>query len=285
MPPVPIGTLLWMESEEYHSRVDFVSKTMLSVLADSPAKFEYVYIKGGERPESDAMRLGIAAHLYALERPQFDREYHVMSNTIKRDARHKAYQEQIVEANGRTILKESELAQVRGMGESLLRNPKAVALLGEERLVERSIFWHDVEHGVNLRCRPDVIRLKDGIIVNLKTARSARPETFHRTAFDMLYDVSVAIECRGLEVVTRQPATEYVFLAIETEPPYIVEAYNCFERCTAEGLNYRDIGEHRLRRLLETYAKCVRTETWPSYQDGITPMQVPAWALKQLEYL
>lgn len=281
--PIEPGKLLDIPPECYHSRLDFVSKTMLSVFADTPAKFEYVYLKGGERPASDAMRLGTAAHLYALEPEKFNGEYYVMPDGIKRDERHKAYQEQLAIAAERTILKPQERDVIEGMANSLMKNPKAVALLRGQKAIEMSIFWRDVEHGVNLRCRPDVIRLDDGVIVNLKTTRSARPDAFHRAAYDMHYDVSVAMECRGFEAASGQKATEYVFLAIETEPPYIVEAFNSFEACGENGLSYRDIGEYRLRTLLEKYSECVRTNRWPSYQDNISPMRIPAWQLRQLE--
>ena len=283
--PIEPFKMLDIAPERYHARLDFVSKSMLSVFADSPAKFKYVYLDGGEKPESDAMRLGTAAHLYALEPEKFSGRYYVMPDGIRRDERTKAYQEQLAIAAGRTILKPAERDQIEGMANSLMRNPKAVALLKGDKAIETSIFWRDAEHGVNLRCRPDVIRLSDGVIVNLKTTRSARPETFFRAAYDMHYDVSVAMESRGFQAATGRQAAEYVFLAIETEPPYIVEAFNSFEACTDEGLTYRDIGEYRLRKLLARYSECVRENRWPSYQDNISPMRVPAWELKRLEMI
>lgn len=272
-----------MPNEQYHAATEYISKTMLSVFADCPAKFDWIYNQGGEKPATDAMRLGSAAHMYALERDKFDSRYYTVPEGTIRNAKHAAYKEQLEIAGEREILTAKQMAQIEGMAASLLKSKKARLLLEGDVLIEKSIFWMDEEHQAPLRCRPDVIRVKNGIVVGLKTTASAEPEAFHRTAWDKLYDVSVAMECRGYEQAMGKPASEYVFLVIETEAPYIVEAYNCFEPFGDGGLTYFDVGEFRLRKLLKRYMECVRDNRWPSYTNNIEPMRVPAWQLKQLE--
>ncbi len=270
-------------NNRYHAATDWVSKSMLSAFADCPAKFAHLYLDGGKREETAALRIGSAVHLYAFEPEKWDAGYYVMPEGIKRDARHKAFQEQMAAAGDRTILKPEEFEQVEGMANSLIRNQKAVALLRGLKVIEHSVFWRDEEHGVNLRCRPDVVRLDTRMIINLKTARSARPESFFRSAFDLHYDLSVAMECRGFEAVSGEKTTEYIFLVIETEAPYVVEAYNCFEPIPDQPMTYRDLGEYRLRNYLQRFAECRAANRWPSYTENITPMQAPSWQLRRLE--
>jgi hypothetical protein len=277
-----LDTFCDIPGEQYHAELEFLSKSMLSVFADVPARFEDSYIKGRKSLELSVLNVGTATHLLALEPDQFDDRFYTLPEGHRRDKRTEAHREQLAQANGRTMLTYSEYAMVLGMAESLRRNPKAKALLGGQKLVETSIFWRDKEHDVNLRCRPDVVR-DDGIIVNLKTAASAKPEAFFRSAFDLHYDLSVAMECRGFEAASRRAAAEYIFLVIEKDPPHIIEAYNSFEKIPGQSLSYRELGEKRLRILLEKYKACVASNRWPTYNDSIEPMRAPEWQLKQME--
>ena len=71
------------------------------------------------------------------------------------------------------------------MANSLLKNSLALSLLKSDGYVEASIFWEN-EEGMKFRCRPDFMR-NDGLLVDLKTAESVRPENFYKNANNFNY--------------------------------------------------------------------------------------------------
>ena len=70
--------------------------------------------------------------------------------------------------DGKTVLRQAELEQIKGMALVLGKNPiiRAGALNG---LVERSIFWKDKGTGLWLKSRPDAIPTDSGDFVDYKT--------------------------------------------------------------------------------------------------------------------
>jgi hypothetical protein len=267
--------------EEYHQRTGWLSKSMLSVFADCPAKFKYQYIDGNRRQETQALRLGNAVHTFVLENAKFRERYHVMPEDVRRDARTKAYQEQLAEAAGRAILKPDDFETIKGMSAAMRNHKKVLALLDVPGKIEASIFWTDPVTGLKMRCRPDFLR-DDGLIVDLKTAASAAPKDFMRSAYDLNYDISVALTAAGYRALTGSEPAEYVFIVQEKEPPYVVEAYNTFSPF-ADGVTYADVGEYRLRKLIEAYRHCLKNNRWPGYSDKIEILGVPHYELKNLD--
>lgn len=245
-----------------------------------PALFRYHYM-GAERPEkkqSAAMTVGKLVHTLALEPHLFAESVYVLPEGVKCDARQKEYQSHIAEAAGREIINAKDMADIEGMAESLTRNAFAMSLLKAPGNVEASIFWTDEATGHKLRCRPDFLR-DDGLIVDLKTTATVRPDMFRKTAFDLAYDVSVALTCRGYEALTGKRPDNYVFLAVEKSPPYLIECYDTFRSFDME-LSYLDGGELRLQQALMLLTDCIASDRWPGYCGGITPMEYPVYAKK-----
>jgi hypothetical protein len=279
-----------MTIDEYHQQTDYLSKSMLSELADCPARFKYKYIDGNDKQQTASMRLGNAVHVLALEPEIWKDNYHILPETyfndkgeekpFRADPRMQAYKDEMEKAGDRIVLKRDEYERVEQMAESLTRNQFALALLKAEGYPEASIFWQ--EDSTPLRCRPDFMR-NDGLIVDLKTCRSAKPSFFQKDAWNMHYDVSVALTARGYNALYEQQPDNYVFLCIETEPPYIVEAYETHKPMDDfTGLSYQEIGEMRLTNLLNDYRECVANDHWPGYVGKISTMKAPRWAVNQL---
>jgi len=269
-----------MTMEAYQAAKDHLSKSMLSDFSDCPARFKYLHIDGGDKEETPSLRLGSAVHTLALEPEKWKAEYYRMpqkedGKEIVRNASHAAYKEQLAIAAGRIILTTKEYEQVEAMANAMAANPVAVALLKSPGFVESSILWE--REGLKYRCRPDLMR-NDGLIVDLKTARSAKPSFFFSDASSMDYDLSVALTAQGYEALHGTPPQEYVFLVIESEAPYIIEAYSTFE--TSElGISYHNYGLSRLTSLIERYRECKASNKWPAYSGKITPMKPPKWAI------
>lgn len=69
----------------------------------------------------------------------------------------------------------------------------------------------------------------------------------------------------------KQPHDKFIFVAVETEPPYGIACYEM----AAEDLR---VGQVRYRQALRTYQECLASNTWPSYPEQIRTLELPAWA-------
>lgn len=265
---------------EYH-RSPGLSKSMISVLDDCPTRFKYQYLDGGKKEETASLRLGNAMHVLALEPELWKSGYHVLPEGHRKDARTEKHKEQVDIAAGRTMLKQEEFETVEGMADALVKNPFALSLLKAPGRVEASIFWEF--DGINMRCRPDFMR-NDGLIVDLKTARSVKPEFFFKDAYNYHYDLSVALTTMGYEELYGKIPDNYIFLCIESEPPYLIEAYESYRSpVDGDGMplgpSYLDKGRERLDKLISIYKGCVLSGVWPGYVGKIRAMEVPRWAI------
>jgi hypothetical protein len=274
-----------LDIDAYHARKDYLSKSGLSVFAHCPAKFKHQYIDGNDKPDTGQMMLGNAVHLYALQRELFDKAYYIMPDDITRNAKHAAYKEQLEIAAGRIDLKPSEMVQIEGMAKSLRENKKAMLLLNKPGKIEASIFYKDADTGLNIRCRPDFLA-DDLLLVDLKTTARADDAGFERLSYEKRYDLSVAITARGIKALTGQWPTEYAFLLVETDAPYIIEGKLSFVPWNYQGgklsKSYFQIGQERLSRLLERYMECKEKDNWPSYNESFMPMTAPEYQIRKL---
>lgn len=285
-----------MPMEEYQARTDALSKSMISAM-DCPAKFKYEYIDNGKREEGDHFSIGTAVHTLALEPEQFEARFHILpavyvngkgeTATFRKDPRMQIYKDELAKAGDKTILDHADYIDVQSMAASLIANPTAVALLKRPGLIEPSIFWTDEETGLQHKCRPDFLG-DDGLVIDIKTGKSAKPSLFQKDAFELKYDLSVALTSRGVKAL-RGSIENYVFILIEKTAPFVVECYDAFrpwQDATEDmaAVSYHDVGAHRLDIYIARYRECLKTGVWPGYNGGkIMPMSVPSWAMKQLE--
>ena len=171
---------------------------------------------------------------------------------------------------------------VIAMADAIRRHPMASALLNPEfGHAEQSLFWRDPESEVLLRCRLDVLRDKvDGtlFIPDYKTADSAHPETFARSAANYGYHMQDAWYTDGAAALGYKDPT-FVFVVQEKDPPYLVSAVELTEED-------RRAGRARNRRAITEYQKCVRSGEWPGYvpDDDICYLRLPAWARTREDY-
>lgn len=289
-----------MTIDTYHAFGDFtknggaavLSKTMLAEM-DCPAKFEHIYINGNPRPAKSAFHIGAALHCCALEPDLFHDRFYVLPAGIRADPRSREYKSCLLEAKKRKIIPKfgSENVpgydDVQGMAAAIVRSKKARLLLDRAGKVESSIFWTDPDSGLRLRCRPDFMSSdKAPLIVDVKKTKSVQPDKFFRDAFDYHYDMSAGMTADGIFALTGKWPDNYVFLAIEDKPPYVIEAFDSFrpwDPTDPAALTYQQAGNYRLRQALRRFEECRKANIWPGYSDKILPMGVPQYALKKLE--
>lgn len=307
-----------MGIDEYHAQTDYLSKSMLKDFADCPARFKYRYLDGGKKKESKSLRMGNAVHTLALEPELWEKNYHVLPATyfndkgkesaFKNDIRMQVVQDEYQAAGynvykddktktwvaealpaSKVIINQAEQAAIENMANALAKDTYAISLLKTPGYVESSIFFEmeveDPETGevvkVPMRCRPDKTG-NDGLLVDLKIARSVKPSLYYSDAFNYLYHLSVAVSFAGYEALHGKPPEEYAFVCVESEEPHIVECFGSTKPMDElTGLSYLDYGRMHLNHLLQQYVVCKRTGVWPGYQREIGNMELPQWALRR----
>lgn len=145
---------------------------------------------------------------------------------------------------------------------------------------EVPILWQEQAAHGPIWCRAmldHVVELNGMLhVYDVKTIESAHPESCTRSAINFGYDIQQEAYTRAAEALWPDYAGRVVFrfLFVETEPPYAV---------TVAGLDgvMRERGRRRWREAVETWSRCLHTETWPSYTKGPVTLQSPGWLLQR----
>jgi hypothetical protein len=182
-------------------------------------------------------------------------------------------------AAGKIAMLRHDYGRVIEMADAIRRHPLANALLNPEYgHAEQSLYWRDPESDILLRCRLDVLRDKVGgdlFIPDYKTAASAHPEKFARSAADYGYHMQDAWYGDGARVLGYQNP-RFLFVVQEKDPPYLVSVVE-FDR------ESRQAGRLRNQRAIGIYQECVAKGSWPGYvrDDDIYYASLPAWAIRR----
>ena len=258
----------------YHRSMG-ISKSNLDLIHRSPALFDLA--RQSPRPSTPAQALGTAVHLLVLEpgRALTDVVPDAFGASRSKDAL--AWRAEQAAA-GRVVLAQGEdtdpwspspwRAAWRAR-DAVMAHPMAAALLGTGR-AEVSGYWTDPDFGVACRMRVDWLDEAHQVVVDLKTTRDAGADAFARSAVEYRYHVQAAFYWDGLVACGWVPQA-FVFVCVETAPPYGVALYSV----RPEDL---ELGRAVYRRDLATYAECLRSGEWPGYPEEIRELELPAWA-------
>ncbi len=263
----------------YHASAP-LSKSRLWEMRKSPQWFRYHEDHRAEMPQTDAMAMGSAFHKLVLEPDGYAAEFATCPTL---DRRTKAGREEWAafqrEAEGKTVLMEWMDTQVRAMAEAVRAHPMAHYLTSDGE-IETSIYYTDDLTGIECKVRPDIIKtVKDKrIIVDLKSCVSAATEDFRRQAINMGYDMQAAMYREGVKAETGEEC-DFVFVAVEKEPPYMINVVQCDELLIKRGYDL-------YREYLGLYKECSDTGNWYGYNGAlgiINNMGLPAWLASQYE--
>ena len=233
---------------------------------------------GGQRDEpSDEMRRGTVIHALLLGTAG---EYAIID---AENFRTKAAQEQRDAAfvAGQTPILRRELDSYRLVAETIrvqLRDRHGIELTGES---ERVYLWTEPTKFGPVRCRgrlDHVLFAEDAAaIIDVKTCRSAHPQSCERHVTDYGYDIQRAAYLSAVE--KRRPdlagRIEYLWVFAEELPGYNV----ALTVAEASG-EVRELGERRWARACETWWKCLNEGGWPGYAEGRVRLEAPPWELK-----
>lgn len=259
-----------MTNAEYHAS-EGVSKSDLDLIHLSPAHFK---ARKGNQSQTPAMLIGSALHKLVLEPDDFGSEFTVIPECDRRTKEGKAvYAEFMEKCAGKSLLTAQQMNDITAISDSVCNHPLAGKLLTGGQ-AEMSYFWHDKGSSLLCKCRPDY--LKGRYCIDLKTTQSARPEDFMKSAYNYRYHVQAYWYLKGLQCCGTD-VDEFIFIAVEKEPPYAVCVY-------VAGDEFLKLGEKEAEKDLETYRRCKESGIWHGYDDEPTihTLELPVWARKEV---
>jgi hypothetical protein len=271
------AVVLSMDEAAYHAH-PALSSTGARRILSSPARFRYELEHPVEKAAFDlgkavhAKVLGTGAQVVAIP------EALLSSNGAASTKEAKAF---IAEARlaGQVPLKADVVAQVNAMAEAVLAHRTARAGFEQPGHPEVSLFAIDAATGVGLRARPDFLPdqgERRTIAADLKTSRSADPRLFRRSAADFGYHQQYAFYVDVLRQARGDRDAALVFVIVEPEPPYLVSVCELIDEAIA-------VGRARNRTAIDLYARCLAADEWPGYGDEVHAIDLPVWAMNELE--
>lgn len=282
-----------LSNAEYHGSFGYGSTT-IKKLGDMPfAKMDYQ--RRNPSPPSDAMQLGSAVHVMAMEPHKIEEEIAIMPvlNLRTKEGR-AAKQYFIAENESKLILTAESFAKAGLMAKSLREHPQ-IGLYFEEGHAEQSVYqWYNPEdwdqqndYRIMCKVRPDWIIPGHSVIFDLKTTRDAAESEFAKQIVKMGYDFSAAMyldtanRCREfLDFCQVEAFLNFVWICVENEPPYLATSYSMTDATREKGENKY----HSTMRKLHQY----KMSSWKGYGSfngrefvpDTRPIDTPNWGNK-----
>lgn len=256
----------------YHSDVSRIGKSGLDLVAKAPAYYYAKYLDHNREREKQtkALAKGSAFHTIVLEPEKFQNEYAVAPEFSGKGsvAKKDAWIEQNFE---KKILSIDEYNSISRMRDAIYKHP-----LGREILsigvTEQRIDWKDDVTGALCKAKPDFFNTSTKLLVDLKSTEDASENGFSRSSFKYRYHVQAPFYFDGAVHNGYNPQG-FVFIAVEKEPPYLVNIF------FADSI-FMEFGRDVYRKDLTTYLECLHSGVWPGYSSEIKPLQLPRWALE-----
>lgn len=289
------GRVILDESPEiyYRRELAMANYSGLKIIQrKSPAHFKHYIEQPEAEVETAAKRFGKALHCAILEPDVFVRTYCIlpadapdrptaaMLNAIKRSGNSQAridwWADWSAEHGHKQVLTATDYDRVQGMAESVRRHPMASAMLaGGKR--EVTLRWSEtvtLEDGTEIevpcKARIDLWDEELAFFADPKSCQDASPRGFANAVASYGYHMQHAHYGEGAKACGID-LNAFLFLAIESEAPYVCAAYPIDPAAEERGYQLRDAAMH-------TLARCLHYGTWPGYSDTLTPLSLPGWA-------
>lgn len=267
----PDGFHRAVPEDDYHApEIGLVSKSALDQFMRSPAHYR-AWLRGELDHDSDAMAFGRAFHCALLEPKRFALSYAAAPDFgdcrfKENKARRAEWQE---ENAGRALISESTLTTIIGMVRSCQSHILVREMLshGDE---EVTALWTDRATGLRCKTRCDFWQASRGLVADVKTCEDAREPAFKRAVVNYGYHRQDALYRMGM-AACGAPVQFFVLIACEKTPPYAVATYQLDVAAI-------QLGWSSVRHSIDRMAECMRTDTWPAYDETIRTLELPPWA-------
>lgn len=273
-----------IEDERYHKSGGISSTSLKYLLQRAPNYF--LYKQQNKSEPTAAMRLGSLIHAMVLEPDTVGEKYVEMPDfgDQRRTANKEAKKQWLLLNDEKESFKPEQFDQASKIAKSVLSHPVAASLL-DSAIVESSIYWwykgdYEDERKYKQMCkvRPDAISVTSpGTLVDLKTTEDASFSSFARSIHKYLYHMSAAMYLEGVnscdELLSETKAflfTNFVWIAVEKEPPYNVACYSISKNDLA-------LGRALFRKGIQTLHDA-KQDDFPGYPEEIREIELPQFA-------
>lgn len=258
-----------ISNDAYHSGPGISKTGLWTIYKNSPAHYRF-----GEREEKNVFDVGQAIDSAILEPEKF--EATVFKGPA--DRRGNKWTDAVAEANnlGKLLLTAGDFEDVLMVRDAVHADPWVNAIIANSNaVVQQSAYAIDPVTGVLVRCRPDLRRPDLALKVDLKSARSAHPEAFARAVIDYGYHAQEA-HYTDTWVDAGGEAEAFAFLVVEKKAPFAFAVYELPPSIVEEG-------RAAMRKALNQYADCLRTDQWPGYTTGVQELSFKRWSYRETE--
>lgn len=266
-----------MTEQEYRTH-PAISRSELFKIGKSPLHFKWE--RDNPPKATPALIFGQAFHKFVLEPDGFMDEFAVAPNIDRRTkAGREEYAAFLSASEWKAIVPPDDVDTILGMAAALHDNDYAKLLIEKSRH-EVPFFWTDEMTGEECKCRPDILFEMDDvcIIADLKTTMSGDTESFSRSLVKYGYDLQAYMYCEGVKANTGKEY-QFVFVAIEKDPPYAVNVMTADKYIMMRG-------EALFREYIGIYHECKQTGNWWSYNGHfgtINNLSLPEYLKKDFD--
>ena len=240
--------------KEYLSKSEHISSSDIKNFLKRPALFYYEKYTPQEKQDERHFSIGSALHELILEPELFKTNYIIFPKVDRRTKEGKAkFEEFQLSAQNKTIVYEDEMDMIRKMADNAIMNHTFLELL-KDSYRELSCYTQDEKTGIKLRVRPDIMPKNKNSIVDIKSCIDSSPKKFKNDVYSYGYSISAAFYCDHLK------RENYVFAAMEKQPPYQVSLYTLND----EMIEY---GRSQYRMALDLMKWSMDNNYWCSYNE------------------
>jgi hypothetical protein len=261
----------------FHDAVDFEDYSSInahngsSIVHMTRSPLHYRWQKDHPEPPTPAKILGTISHRMILE-PDRIGDFVVWGEKPDQKVRlGKAWDAFKDEHDGKTIITRKERDAMVQIAVAVRRNPTIAGLLKDGRS-EVSMVWKDTELGHLCKGRVDYLRA-DPLIIDLKTARDARPFQFGNQAYKLGYHIKLAMYQQGYFALTGE-ITRVKIIAVENKPPYDCAIYNVPPEILTQG-------QDDYVRLMRRIHECEESGNWPGAVEDEMDLSLPSYAFPE----
>lgn len=250
--------------KEYHKLSAIGSGDVRLILR---SKYEYYAKKVLKQSIADIKTpskvFGDVVHCMVLEPWRFDEHYIVLPPRVKNDS-----------SDPRTVIREPDYQRAVDASRSVKHSDVAQSCLfsEDEYLIEQTFVASDKETGLDIKCRPDILRADR--IVDLKTTQDASPAAFEKSCAKFGYHIQAAFYRQVIESI-RGKSLPFYFVCVESTWPYRVAVY----RLNDVAISY---GASEVRKGLQLISQCMNSDDWQDdWTKDVQLLSLPEWAYFQ----
>lgn len=252
-----------MKSSEYFATKGISASFLKACSFSAHAGWKFLH----EKPfQSDAMAFGSAVHTAILEPHLFNEQYAISEKFDKRTKAGKDGAAAFEAANiGKMIIDQDEFFKISKIKENCLAIP-AVKTALETFEKEKSVIWK--ENDLTFKARLDLVDVKNGVVIDLKTTRDASERGFLRQLLELRYDIQL------FQYMKATNSSAAYAITVETETCEVA-LYDLTE------ITLSEFTKKRYENALKTAINVMQmSECPPKFKAEIVTLNLPKWAIE-----